>query len=320
MQIFHKFSLLPKKMRNSVFAIGNFDGLHIGHRTLIDEARKLSREYTALLGVLTFDPHPREYFRPNQPSFRLTPRNIKLELLESWGIDFTMNIPFNDDLSNTEAVKFIEKHLVENLGVRAVVVGHDFAFGKNREGNVSLLKKFSRKNSFNLKVVEPQLSRSGNLYSSRSIRELLQSGKPKEAANFLGRWWSIRGKVIKGDQRGRVLGYPTANIKLDAYLQPSLGIYAVWTKIEGEGYWYKSAASLGVRPTFDGEGVLLEVYLMGFSGDLYGKNLEVKFIEYLRPEEKFLDIDSLKKQMELDCKKSEDLLEKKDFSVEYFSK
>jgi len=204
--------------------------------------------------------------------------------------------------------------------VGGIVLGHDFAFAKNGKGDIDMLRNFSKKSNFELVVVEPQLSSSGSLYSSRSIRELIQSGRPEEAARLLGRWWSIRGEVIKGEQRGRKLGYPTANIKIGEYIQPSLGIYAVWVNILGEDIWHMGAASLGVRPTFDGVGVLLEVYLLDFEGDLYGKELEVAFIKYLRPEEKFLDIESLRKQMAIDCKKSKELLTNLDFSVEYSSK
>ncbi len=320
MQIFRDFSLLPQNLKGSIYAIGNFDGLHFGHRSVIEKARKISIDNNVSLGVLTFDPHPREFFRSDDPSFRLTPRKIKLSILEKWNVDFVMNIPFDKKLSETEATYFISKYLLKQLSIGGVVVGHDFAFGKNRKGDISMLEHASKENNFELFVVKPQLSNSGSLYSSRSIRELIQSGRPEEAAKFLGRWWSIKGDVIKGDQRGRVLGYPTANIKLGEYIQPSLGIYAVWVNINGLDSWYKGAASLGVRPTFDGVGVLLEVYLLDFNGDLYGKELEVAFVKYLRPEEKFLDIESLKKQMAIDCKKSNELLSKIDFSMEYFDK
>ncbi len=319
MQIFRNFSELPDNFKGSVCAIGNFDGLHKGHRFVIEAARDMSAKRNVSLGVLTFDPHPREFFRPNESSFRLTPRLVKLSILEKWGVDFVMNVAFDKKLSETDASIFIQKHLLEDLELNGVVVGHDFAFGKGREGNISMLKDISKGKGLELLVVNPQLSNSGSLYSSRSIRELLQSGRPEEAANILGRWWSISGKVIKGAQRGRELGYPTANIKLGDYIQPSLGIYAVWVKIEGNESWHEGAASLGVRPTFDGGEVLLEVYLLGYNGDLYNKILDVAFIKYLRPEEKFLDVQSLKKQMDIDCKRSKELLSKINFSAEYFS-
>ncbi|PPR76763.1 MAG: Riboflavin biosynthesis protein RibF [Alphaproteobacteria bacterium MarineAlpha2_Bin1] len=320
MQIFRDFSLIPQNLKGSIYAIGNFDGLHFGHRSVIEAARKISIDKDLPLGVLTFDPHPREFFRPQDASFRLTPRKIKLSILEKWDVDFVISVPFNKKLSETEASIFIRKHLLEQLSIGGVVVGHDFAFGKNRKGNIEMLKNASEKNNFELLVVTPQVSNSGSLYSSRSIRELIQSGRPEEAARLLGRLWSIRGNVINGDKRGRELGYPTANIELGEYIQPSLGIYAVWVNIIGQDLFYKGAASLGVRPTFDGVGVLLEVYLLDFDGDLYGKELEVLFVKYLRPEERFLDIESLKKQMAIDCKKSNELLSKIDFSMEYYSK
>ena len=209
-------------------------------------------------------------------------------------------------------------HLQKNLGASHIVVGHDFAFGHKRSGNINMLKEFGVKLNFRVSVVSPQMNKSGSLFSSRAIRELLKSGNPRDAAIALGRWWTVEGVVEHGEKRGRKLGYPTININLGEYLEPSLGIYAVWVRIKNTDKWLKGAASLGFRPTFEGASVLLEVHLLNFEGVLYGKHVEVAFMEYLRPEEKFINIDSLKMQMANDCDDSLKLLDSKDYSIDYF--
>lgn len=318
MLIFREFKKFPSNLRNGVYAIGNFDGLHYGHKAVINEAKNISSNKDLRLGVITFDPHPRQFFNPKEPSFRLTPSFHKLQILESWGLNLVLDIEFNKEIAETNAEDFVLKHLLEDLGASHIVVGHDFAFGSERKGDTQMLRKLEKKYNFNLTIVEAQVSSSGGLFSSRAIRELLQSGRPNEAANLLGRWWSIKGRVIKGERRGRELGYPTINLKLPDYLQPSLGIYAVWVRIPDLDTWQKGAASLGIRPTFEGRNIVLEVYLVDFSGDLYGKNVEVAFVEYLRPEEKFLDIDSLKTQMAEDCMNCKIILGQKERRADFF--
>lgn len=319
MLVFREFEKFPSNLRNGVYAIGNFDGLHYGHRAVINEAKNISSNKGLRLGVITFDPHPRQFFNPKEPSFRLTPSFHKLQILESWDLNLVLDIEFNKQIAETNAEDFVLKHLVEDIGASHIVVGHDFAFGSERKGDTKMLRELEKKYNFSLTVVEAQVSSSGGLFSSRAIRELLQGGRPSEAAKLLGRWWSLKSNVIKGEQRGRDLGYPTINLQLPEYLQPSLGIYAVWVKIHDSEDWQKGAASLGFRPTFEGRNIVLEVYLLDFSGDLYGKNVEVAFVEYLRPEEKFLDIDSLKVQMAEDCKNCRVILSQKERKADFFS-
>ena len=206
MLVFREFKNFPSNLKGSVYAIGNFDGLHQGHRAVIEKAKCISSNEGLDLGVITFDPHPRQFFNPNEPSFRLTPASHKLQILDSWQISLVLNIEFNKKIAETIAEDFVLRHLIEDVGASHIVVGHDFAFGSERKGNTKMLKKLEKKYKFDLTIVEAQISSSGGLFSSRAIRELLQSGRPREAAKLLGRWWSIQGDVIKGEQRGWELG------------------------------------------------------------------------------------------------------------------
>lgn len=310
MEVVRSFDALPANLRGAVFAVGNFDGLHHGHRAVIDQAKEVAREMDAPCGIITFEPHPRHYFSPNGPPFRLTPFSRKQTILKSWGLDCMVAVPFDAALAATTAESFVEDGLVAGLGVGHLVVGHDFAFGHKRRGNIAFLKEQATVFGFGVSIVAAHLAESGALYSSRAIRELLQSGRPRDAAESLGRWWAVDGIVKHGDARGRDLGFPTANLDLGDHLHPSLGIYAVRAGlVEATGTtWHAAAANLGVRPTFDGREVLLEVHLLEFSGDLYDKTLDVSFIEYLRPEERFADVESLIVQMRADCAKARDIL------------
>jgi riboflavin kinase / FMN adenylyltransferase len=303
MKVVQGFDRLPPALHGAAYAVGNFDGLHLGHRAVINQAKEIARAHGIPCGVITFEPHPRHYFSPNDPPFRLTPLSRKAAILEAWGVDCLVAVPFDAALANTTAESFVADGLVGGLRVGHLIVGHDFAFGHKRAGNTAFLIEQAAKVGFGVTIVQAHLAPSGALYSSRAIRELLQSGRPRDAAESLGRWWAIDGTVQHGDARGRDLGFPTANLELGAYLQPSLGIYAVRAAVDHDGAttWYDGAANLGLRPTFDGRTVLLEVHLLDYSGDLYGKHMDVALIEYLRPEERFADLDSLIVQMNTDC-------------------
>jgi riboflavin kinase/FMN adenylyltransferase len=320
LQVFRSFAALPAGAAGAVYAIGNFDGLHRGHRAVLTEAARIAAKSGAKHGVVTFEPHPRSHFAPGDPPFRITPLERKTELLSRWGVDLLAAVPFDATLAATTAADFVERHLVGGLQASHLVVGHDFAFGQKRAGNVDYLRRRGAALGFGVSVVPAQLAETGALYSSRSVREFLGSGRPRDAAELLGRWWCVRGSVRRGDARGRELGYPTANIQLGEHLQPSLGIYAVRAAVveAGARRWHDAAANLGVRPTFDGKGVLLEVHLLDFSGDLYGRTLDVAFVEYLRPEERFPNVDSLKRQMAADCHRSRALLADRRNALERF--
>lgn len=314
MQVVRSFDALPSDLRGAVFAVGNFDGLHRGHRAVIDQAKKIALAAGTPCGIITFEPHPRHYFSPDDPPFRLTPFLRKQVILKAWGVDCIVAVPFDAALAAMTAEIFVKDGLVSGLGVGHLVVGHDFAFGHKRLGDITFLKEQANAFGFGVTIVSAHLAENGALYSSRAIRELLQSGRPGDAAESLGRWWAVDGVVKHGDARGRDLGFPTANLELGEHLQPSLGIYAVRAGIvEGAGTtWYDAAANLGIRPTFDGRTVLLEVHLLDFSGDLYGRTLDVSFVEYLRPEERFADVESLVLQMQADCAQAREILARPD--------
>lgn len=303
MQVFRRFQV-PAAARGAVYAVGNFDGLHRGHRAVIGEAGRIAKGLNAPHGVLTFEPHPRRFFRPDDPPFRLTPFALKMALLANWGVNQTVAVPFDAELAGTDAVDFVRGRLAADLGVKHLVVGHDFGFGRQRAGNVAMLQAMGSELGFGVTVITPQSATDGELFSSRAIRSHLQAARPREAAERLGRWWCVEGVVQHGDKRGRGLGFPTANMMLGEALQPSLGIYAVRAGFQEDGRWrwFDGAASLGTRPQFEGEGVKLETFLFDFDGDLYGKTLRVAFVAYLRPELTFPSLDAFLAQMTEDCR------------------
>ena len=292
---------LPAQARGGVYALGNFDGLHRGHQAVIFESGRIAAALGAQHGVLTFEPHPRSYFRPDGPRFRLTSHERKRAVLESWGADRMVAIPFDDALANTLAQDFVMDILVSGLGAQHVVVGYDFTFGRHRGGNAQVLAQMGEMEGFGVSVVEAEGAAAGEVYSSSAIRDALREGRPQDAARALGRWWCVEGSVLRGEARGAKLGFPTANLELGDYLEPALGVYAVKTAFEPGGAWHNGVANLGRRPTFGGGGVLLEVHVLDFSGDLYGRELQVELVVFLRPEKKFDGIDSLKAQIAADC-------------------
>ncbi|WP_417512836.1 bifunctional riboflavin kinase/FAD synthetase [Minwuia sp.] len=296
-------------LRGAAIAIGNFDGVHSGHRMLIERARDAGTARDAHHGVLTFEPHPREYFARNAPPFRLTNFRAKAAGLCHAGVDLMAVASFGRRMANMSAADFVDRILVERLGVGHVVVGYDFAFGHKRSGNVSYLRAAADHHGFGLTVVDP-IREGDEVISSTRIRDALWQGEPRRAAALLGHWWEIHGRVRKGDQRGRTIGFPTANIALGGYLEPQFGVYAVqigWPE-RGEIVWRDGVANLGRRPTFNKTEVLLEVNVFDFSGDIYGKRAQVRFIDFIRPEQKFDGLDALKAQIAADAERSREIL------------
>lgn len=296
--------------RGSVVALGNFDGVHLGHQAVIGQARDLARAAGAPFAVLTFEPHPRSVFKPDTPPFRLTPFRAKARFLESLGVELLFTLHFDRAFAQKSAESFIEDVLIHGLGARHVVVGYDFVFGNRRRGTAELLGAEGRQRGFGVSVVAPVESGAGALYSSTRIRDHLVAARPREAANLLGRPWEIEGRVATGDRRGRTIGFPTANLALADYLRPAAGVYAVRAGI-GEGSattWYAAAANLGFRPTVGGQDLRLETHLFDFDGDLYGQHLRVAFIEHLRPERRFDGLDALKAQIAEDCRQAKAVL------------
>jgi riboflavin kinase / FMN adenylyltransferase len=297
--------------RGAVVAIGNFDGVHLGHQAVIGEAGWIARAGGLPHAVLTFEPHPRRVFRPADPPFRLTPFRPKSRHLEALGVDLLFTLHFDLAFAQKSAAEFIEGVLVRNLGVRHAVVGYDFVFGHQRGGTPALLQARGVELGFGVTVVGPIAAQGGAVYSSTRIRELLGTGKPREAAALLGRFWEIEGRVERGDARGRTIGFPTANLMLDDYLRPAAGVYAIRAGIEegGQTRWHDGVANLGQRPTFGASDLRLEAHLFDFDRDLYGRHLRVALIEHLRAERKFPGIDALKAQIAADAAQARALLQ-----------
>jgi len=290
--------------RGAVLAIGNFDGIHLGHQTVLTEARARARAAGARFAVLTFEPHPRSVFQPGIAPFRLTPFRDKVRLLAALGVELLIAHRFDAAFAQKSAENFVRELLVEGLGVRHVVVGYDFVFGNRRRGNAALLRGLGEAAGFVTAVVDPVASANGAIYASTRIREHLVAGHPLEAASLLGRPWEIGGRVMTGDRLGRTIGFPTANIGLADYLRPAPGVYAVRVGIAegGRTRWHDGAANLGWRPTVGGRDLRLEAHVLDFDGDLYGKRLRVAFIERLRAEQRFAGLDALKTQIAEDCR------------------
>lgn len=296
----------PELLRGCTLAIGNFDGVHKGHRALIETAATIGN----VVCVLTFEPHPRQFFKPDAAPFRLTLLPMKERLLKEAGAQHVFAYAFNQELAALSASEFIDRILVENLGVRHVVVGADFAFGRGRDGTVDMLKQDGR---FDVTVVAPVADAGGIVYSSTAVRDLLHRGDFAGAAEKLGWRWQIESPVVHGDARGRTLGFPTANQEVDEFLRIPYGVYAMKVKIEGEDFWRDGAANFGIRPMFEIRRPILETYILDYDGDLYGKNLRVIPVQHLRNEKAFDGVASLITQMKEDCIKAKAVLESLQF-------
>ncbi|WP_225198583.1 bifunctional riboflavin kinase/FAD synthetase [Gluconobacter oxydans] len=296
---------IPASARNTVAALGNFDGVHRGHVHLLDTLRMARPDHP--LSVVTFDPHPRTLFRPQDPPFRLMLPDIRAVALGEQGVDHVFQIPFDAEFSRLGAEQFVNDVLVNGLGVAHVACGADFAFGHRRTGNIEHLETLLAPHGIGLTIV-PQLSDEGGPISSSRIRRLLQEGYPERAAQELGRPWSITGPVMHGDQRGRLLGFPTANIPLTQHVEPARGVYAARVTLP-DGRVIPGVANIGRRPTInDGQESRLEVHLFDFNEDLYGQILSVALIALLREEKRFSGLDELKTQIAADAAQARSIL------------
>ena len=298
MQVLRSFQDVPASARQGVLTIGNFDGVHRGHATVIGSVRKMAADLGVPAGAMLFDPHPRAYFQPDQTLFTLTPIAQRLQLLADLGLDFTAVLPFDQAMASLTAEAFIADVLVAGFAVRHVVVGYDFNFGKGRRGTGDVLAAEGRRLGFGVSI-ERAAGDAGAAYSSSRIRQLLRDGDPGGAARLLGRWWRIEGEVMPGAGRGAGLGFPTANIALPLGTELKHGIYASWVWIEGVRH--AAASYLGKRPSFDNGAPIFETFLIDFSGDLYGKRLAIDLVAFLRDDQPFTGIEALKTQMQADC-------------------
>ena len=303
MRLFRHHAPLPADATGAVLALGNFDGVHRGHQTVIAAAGAVARSLGAPLGVLTFEPHPRQVFRPEDAPFRLTPLRVKTREIETLSADLLFSLHFDKEFAQRTAENFVDEILVAALGVRHVVIGYDFVFGRGRAGTVDFLKDMGAKRGFGVDVVAAVAEDGTEVISSTRIREHLVAGRPADAARLLGRAWEIDGRVEHGDARGRTIGFPTANVMLADYLRPAAGVYAVRVGIErADGTeWHNGVANIGTRPTVGGTDLRLEAHLLDFAGDLYGAHLRVALDEFIRPERKFASFDELKQQIAADA-------------------
>ena len=307
MRIVRDYEFVEDQDRGATVAIGNFDGVHLGHQSVIELARNAAPE--APLGVMTFEPHPREYFAPEATPFRLMRSETRTHRLEKLGVERLYELNFNTALSSLTPEEFARDVISRGLGLAHVVVGADFCFGKGRAGNAQDLQGFGKKYGFGV-TIAPLMEYSEHAVSSTAIRNALSEGRPADAKEMLGHWHRIEGLVIGGEQRGRELGFPTANMSIDGLHQPRFGVYAVLVDVLDGPHQgsYHGAASIGVRPMFDGEVPNIETFLFDFSGDLYGATLSVGLIEFLRPELKFDSLEALITQMDADCQRAREIL------------
>ncbi len=307
MQVFKTFRDLPAQAQGAVIIIGNFDGVHRGHRTLIDLAREKARALNAPVGVLTFEPHPRALFRPDDPVFRITPAAIKERQLAAAGVDLLFTLNFDWDFASLSPQQFIDQVLKNGIAPAHIIVGQDFCFGQLRKGTTDTLKECG----LPVTAIDKVVDEDGDDVSSSAIRQELRFGNI-DAANMLLGWdWEMEGVVRKGDQRGRELGYPTANVPLGETLHPAYGIYATFVKIVEDGPdspWLPAATNIGIRPMFELPVGQIESYIFDFDRDIYGKTMRIRPVKRLRGEAKFESLEALIAQIKKDCQEARAIL------------
>ena len=297
----YKNANLNKKHCGGVIAIGNFDGIHLGHQKVINEARKKARKNKLPLGIMTFEPVPVMFFNSKIKNHRINSLDQKKTQLKRFKLDFLIIIKFNKNFSSLTAEQFIKKIINNKTKCKFLYVSKNFKFGYKRQGSVKILKKYEKLYSYK-SLITKTYKINKKIISSSLIRKKIAAGKIKEINKLLNREWSINGKVIKGQKRGRKIGFPTCNIKLNDYIVPRLGVYAV--KVKGSKFNKKGIANIGYRPTFNGQNLLLETNIFGINKNLYNKEISISFKKFIRPEKKFKNLEHLKKQIKIDIKKA----------------
>jgi riboflavin kinase/FMN adenylyltransferase len=305
MQIYRDWRGLPESAQGGAIALGNFDGVHLGHASVIQVAHAARPDRPA--AVLTFAPHPREYFRPQDPPFRLTLSHERALALEALGVGIIYELPFDAAFAHLTAEQFVSDILVGGLKAVHLACGADFAFGHRRGGSTAFLAKRAEALGIGLSLVPPVSDAEGPISATR-IRRLLQDGYPERAAALLGRPFSIRGEVMHGDQRGRTINFPTANVPLGRHLEPARGVYAVTARLP-DGALVKGVANIGQRPTVGGQESRVEAHLFDYAGDLYGSELTVELRHFLREEQKFPSFEALRQQIIEDASQARQLLD-----------
>ena len=292
---------LDKKHHRAVIAVGNFDGVHLGHQKVIKEAKKKAKKNKLPFGIMTFEPVPVMFFNSNIKNHRINSLKQKKLQIKKFKLDFLIIVKFNKKFSSFTAEQFIEKIISKKTKCKFLYVSKNFKFGHKRQGTVQTLKKYEKVYNFKSLITKPYKNNK-KIISSTLIRKKIILGKILEANKLLNRKWTIRGKVIKGQKRGRKIGFPTCNLKLNNYAIPRLGVYAV--KVSGSKFTKKGIANIGFRPTFNGKNLLLETNIFGINKNLYNKDISVSFRKFIRPEKKFKDLEHLKKQIKKDIKKA----------------
>jgi len=295
--IVYKNLNIKKNHKNSVIAIGNFDGLHLGHQKVLKEAKQKAKRNNLKFGLITFEPAPTLFFNKKIKNHRINSVKQKIYYLKKLELDFLIIINFNQSFSNISAEDFIKKILVNKLKSKYIFISQNFKFGKKRLGKANTLKSFEKKYLYKTIVTHPYKKKNKTI-SSSLIRKIISTGNVQEAKKLLGRPWSVEGEVVRGEQRGRKIGFPTCNIKLNSYTLPKLGVYSVG--IQTNKFKKRGIANIGYRPTFNGKSLLLEVNIFGIKTNLYKKILKVSFTKFIRAEKKFKNINELKRQIKKD--------------------
>tara|TARA_B100001564_G_scaffold349409_1_gene352498 strand:- start:781 stop:1689 length:909 start_codon:yes stop_codon:yes gene_type:complete len=292
---------LNRKHLNGVIAIGNFDGLHLGHQKVINEARLKAKKFKLPFGIMTFEPVPVMFFNKKNKNHRINSLEQKKKQLKKFKLDFLIIIKFNKKFSSLTAEQFISKIINKKTKCKYLYVSKNFKFGFKRQGNIQTLKKFEK--TFNYKnIITSPYKKNERTISSTFVREKIRAGKIELVNKLLNRYWCIEGRVVKGNKVGRKIGFPTCNMKLDNYVIPKLGVYAV--KVNGNGFYKNGVANIGYRPTFNGQKLLLETNIFGISKNLYNKVIKINFKKFIRSEKKFKSFEHLKKQIKLDIKQA----------------
>ena len=302
MKTFSHYHNIESADQGAVIALGNFDGLHRGHQAVIAKAGEIAAQKNAPLGLAMFSPHPTRYFKPDAPPFLLMSSRVRQHVLPSLGVSVSYEIPFDDELRGMDDTDFVEVVLHQGLGIKHVVVGEDFGFGKNRCGDIHSLTRLCADRDIGVTPVSPiGLHDLYGKYGSTEIRDAIRNGNVFHAAHMLSRPWVVDGEVSRGAQRGRTIGFPTANVAFGDYVRPKHGVYCVEVRLDGTDKWLPGVANTGTRPTVEGEEARLEVHIFDFDQDIYGQTIDVRFRTFVREERKFESFDLLKAQIEKDA-------------------
>jgi len=292
-------------LKNPVATIGNFDGVHMGHRQIFRQLRQAAAAMDGVSVVITFAPHPLKVVPSGKKLSLISTYAEKERLLGASGIDFLVVIPFSREFASLTAREFVSDVLVRSIGIKKLIVGYDYAFGRNRVGDIGVLRRLGREYGFVVEVLEP-IWNGKTLFSSTNIRKMVEEGNVREVVSLLGRQFSIAGRVVHGHHRGKLLGFPTANLRTENELIPKCGVYAVKVKIDLE--LYDGACNIGPNPTFDDEAISIEAFIFDFDGDLYGRDLKLYFIERIRDERKFPDVGALHDAILADVSRCREIL------------